>query len=227
MPKGVLSLLGTKRTASHLQQKENSGASSLLSMPSLPCRKAEKATGFGWKNARHLRRYIKEKGFGAGPKTRNETSPLLSRHSGSVEAVKAGVFLCQSPQPLLQLRFVEVPPAHHVLQLSAGEIPRQVLIIRGVRHGHGKGQRAAVVRALGQLARSEGGSEPIPPESPHQPHSHCLPRIITGLPQCGHRIAIDCTSLTATIVTGNRSSGKTYRLSSQAMPAAVRSAACS
>lgn len=34
----------------------------------------------------------------------------------------------------------------------------------------------------------KGWSEEMPPKSPHQPHSQRLPRIITGLPQCGHRI---------------------------------------
>lgn len=29
------------------------------------------------------------------------------------------------------------------------------------------------------------------PKSPHQPHSYRLPRILTGLPQCGHRMVID------------------------------------
>lgn len=38
------------------------------------------------------------------------------------------------------------------------------------------------------LAFSEGWSEEMLPKSPHQPHSHRLPRIITGLPQCGHRM---------------------------------------
>lgn len=45
-----------------------------------------------------------------------------------------------------------------------------------------------------------------------------------GLPQCRHRmVAIENASLSAAIVPRSRLFGKTYRLSSQAMPAAVRS----
>ena len=46
------------------------------------------------------------------------------------------------------------------------------------------------------LAFSEGCKEEILPKSPHQPHSQRLSRIITGLPQWGHRmVAISDTSL--------------------------------
>ena len=44
--------------------------------------------------------------------------------------------------------------------------------------------------AQSSLACSDGWSEEMAPKSPHQPHSHRLPRTITGLPQCGQRILV-------------------------------------
>lgn len=69
------------------------------------------------------------------------------------------------------------------------------------------------------LAFSKGWSEEMPPKSLHQLHSHQLHQIITGLPQCGHRIiAIENASHPGAIVPRSRLFGKTYRLSIQALP---------
>ena len=55
---------------------------------------------------------------------------------------------------------------------------------------------SAASLARESLMRSDRFSDDMSPKSPHQPHSQRLPRTITGLPQCGHRIVDMSTSHT-------------------------------